>query len=125
MNAPLTNQFLRYASGHPARRFRENSLCFSKELDRANNLHIRNIFSPATALANEFAGVIPIRGIANGQRARNRVRLLRLKTRKAALHRRGNWRASSSLGAEEFHRLIFHPAKRDQFVESLGYFSDQ
>src|SRR5712672_1681212 len=111
MNAPLTNQFLRYAGGHSASGFCENAFCFSQELDRANNLCIRNIFSPAAALANEFAGVIPIRGIANGQRARNRIRFLRLKAREATLHRRRNWRASSSLGAEEFHRLIFHPAK--------------
>src|SRR6266850_5447633 len=47
MNAPLTNQFLRYASGDAACGFRKNAFCFGEELDRANNLHIRNIFSPA------------------------------------------------------------------------------
>src|SRR5712671_6461578 len=30
MNAPLTNQFLGYASCDPARRFRKNAFCFSE-----------------------------------------------------------------------------------------------
>src|SRR6202030_4342943 len=125
MNAPFANQFLSDAGGYSASRFREDTFGFGEELNSGDDFGIRNVFSPPAALAYQLNRIRAIRRIADSQRARNSVGLLRLKAGQSALYGTGDWRATCSLRPEKSHRLLFHPAKPNQFAKRLGDFSDQ
>src|SRR4029077_5574398 len=122
MNAAFADQLLGDACGYAARGFRENALGLREELDSRDDFGLGYILGPAAAFAYQLNRIRAVRGIADGQRARDSVGFLRLKTREAALHGGGNRRAARRLCAEEFYRLFFDPAKGDHFAKRPGDF---
>ncbi len=78
IDVALLEQFLSDAGGYAAGRFGENSFGFGEQLNAFNDFRIGNVFRPAAAFANRARGVITVRRISDGERARNRCGFLRL-----------------------------------------------
>src|SRR6202051_4409619 len=106
MDVPLFEQLLCDAGGHASGRLRENSFGFGEQLNASYDFRIGNVFRPAAAFADRARGVITVRRISDGERARNRRGLLRLEVIELALDGIRNRRAASRLRAEEFYFLF-------------------
>src|SRR6266851_1350282 len=123
-NAPLADELLRHACGDAAGSFRENTLGLGQEFDGRDDFGIRDVFGPAAAFANLFDGEWAVGGIADGERARDRVRLLWLEASEAALDSGRDGRAAGGLRAEKADGLLLDPAERNQFATCFGDFCD-
>src|SRR5271156_116526 len=110
---------------HSARSFSEDAFSLSQFLNRGDDLDIRYVFSPATALANAACRKDTIGRVADGQRSSDGRRPLRFDMIGARLDRRRNGRATGSLRAEETHFLLFDQAERNQLLEGLADFRDE
>src|SRR5260370_3696422 len=116
LDAILTDEFLRDAHGYAAGGFREDALGFGKELDGGDDLRIGDVLRPAAGFANLLYGKGTVGGIADGERARNGVGLLRLQASQVWLHAIGNRRAAAGLGAGVFYTSGPRPPPSDQIV---------
>ena len=91
----------------------------ASSLHAVDDLFFGGVFGPSAASTITRRSVVAVGGIADGQRARDGLGLLRIDLVLAVLHRVGDRRAAGGLRAEEFHRLWRHQAQRDQFLEGL------
>src|SRR5205814_251799 len=106
--------------GDAAGRLGEDAFGLGQFLDGGNDLDIRDVFGPAAGIANGARGIDAVGGVADGQRAGDGVRALRLDDVAAVLYSLGDGRAARSLRAEEADRPVFDQAERDEFLECLA-----
>src|SRR6266851_8518984 len=78
LDAILPDELLRDAGGHAARGFGEDAFGFGEELDGGDDLGIGDVLGPAAGLTNLFYREGAVGRIADGERARDRIGLLRL-----------------------------------------------
>src|SRR5439155_25718551 len=109
-DAVLQTQLASAADGDAACGFRENSFSLGQQLDAFNHLAVGDVLGPAAALSYGLDCIVAVGGIADGQRARNRRRLLRLDISLSGFDRRGNWRTTRSLRAKKTYRLGLNKA---------------
>src|SRR5207253_9126979 len=76
-DAALPIEFASRADRHPARGLGEYALRLGKQLDRLDNLRIRDVFGPASAASDRPNGIVPVGRIAESERARYGRRSLR------------------------------------------------
>src|ERR1700683_4061173 len=125
LDAALRNQLLGDAKRHATGCFREDAFGLREQLDGLDDLRVAYIFRPSAAFSDHRRREVAVSGIADGERARDRVRLLRIELILAVLYRIGDRRAARGLRAKEFHRLRLDEAELRQFAEGLRNFADQ
>ncbi len=105
--------------GDPTSRFGENSLGSSKEADAFDDLFVRDVLDGATGAVDGVQYVRAVRGVPDGQRPRDGVRLDRLHHVVAVLERVRNGGAAGGLGAEDLVRGRLDQADPAELLETL------
>jgi hypothetical protein len=80
IDAILGDEFLCDACRYAACGFRENAFRFGEELNGVDDLGIRDVFGPAAGIAYLLNSKGAVGGIADGERARDGIGLLRLES---------------------------------------------
>src|SRR5271165_409956 len=111
--------------GHSAGGFGKDSFSLGQLLDRRDDLDIRYVLRPASAVADAACRVDAVRGIADCQRTGNCRWPLRLNVIGAGLHSSRDGRTAGGLRAKEAHFPFLDESERDQFLEGLANFRDE
>src|SRR5207302_10643326 len=90
-----------------------------------HDLRIAGIFSPSAAAKNRLGGIKTVGRVADGERARDGLRLLRLNLIASGFHGHADWAAAGGLSAKELDLLFFYEFKVDQLFESFVDLGDQ
>ena len=105
-------ELARRGNRHAACGLGEDAFAFRQESHAVHNLRIGCVLGPAAAAQDRLGRIKAVRRIADGKRARDRRRLLRINLIAPGLYRRADGAAPRGLRAEKFYLLLFHESER-------------